>query len=271
MTLALIRGEDVHVINRDGTGIRRLASGISAGDVLEWSPDGNQLAFGGFYRSNSTGIYVVNVDGSGLARLTSPRAHIEDSHPAWSPDGTQIAFQRDSYADDRNRVSVIVMKPDGTSQRVLTPSAIEARTPSWSRDGLRIAFEGGLGFRKGDIYLMNRDGSNQVNLTQTRYPDDQVPQFSSDGSMIVFESYTKGPGKLEIHRINVDGTKHLNLTRNAAHEREPEWTPDGRILFVSNRDSNRDVYIMRAGGGGVTNLTNTTIGLGNNARPAWSP
>ena len=68
-------------------------------DAPTWSPDGRQIAFTGTYKRAGAAIYVVNVDGTGLARLTSPRPKIEDVAPAWSPDGTQIVFERDNYAE----------------------------------------------------------------------------------------------------------------------------------------------------------------------------
>ena len=125
--------------------------------------------------------------------------------------------------------------------------------------------------RNGDIFVVNPDGTNLTNLTQTKSPNDSTPRFSPDGRTIVFESHTGGPGQREIHLVNAGGRRHVNLTRSTAQDREPAWTQDGRILFVSNRDGNRDVYVMTATGAGVINLTNTPIGSGYNAQPAWSP
>ncbi|MBT7915447.1 hypothetical protein HN588_16235, partial [Candidatus Bathyarchaeota archaeon] len=57
-----------------------------------WSPDGTQIAFDGG-DSFKSDIYLVNIDGTGIVRLTD---HPEwDQYPAWSPDGTQIAFSSD--------------------------------------------------------------------------------------------------------------------------------------------------------------------------------
>jgi Tol biopolymer transport system component len=265
---------DLRVVKRDGSGLRTLVSGVEYASPT-WSPDSNQLAFSSTdlarRSSTATAIYVVNADGTGLARLTSPRQNVEDIEPAWSPDGTQIAFERDNFADDRFRFSVIVMNADGTSQRVLTPKSIAAYTPTWSRDSHKISFEGGTGVMHGEIYVMNRDGSNMTNLTRTAVPDDDLPQFSPDGKQLVFESYTNGRGKSEIHRIDANGTRHLNLTRDRGRDVFPSWTSDGRILFASSRDGNHDIYVMRPAGGRPTNLTNTATGSGHNTSPAWSP
>jgi Tol biopolymer transport system component len=125
---------DIYVMNADGSGQRRLASGLSPawspdgamiaygddqggisvmrpdgsasrrvpgteqGEYPSWSPDGAKLAFMAHREKASAAnfeIYVVNLDGTGLKRLTN--APGEDGWPAWSPDGARIVFasQRD--------------------------------------------------------------------------------------------------------------------------------------------------------------------------------
>ena len=63
----------------------------------QWSPDGQQIAFSLHPPENPDlgRAYVVNVDGSGLRRLSTfePRiATVDEGHLAWSPDGTRVAF-----------------------------------------------------------------------------------------------------------------------------------------------------------------------------------
>ena len=59
------------------------------------------------------------------------------------------------------------------------------------------------------------------------------------------------------------------LTVHDAFDSVPTWSPDGRrIAFGSDRDGNREIYVMNADGSGVTRLTdNDAIDSG----PAWSP
>jgi TolB protein len=47
-----------------------------------WSPDGQRIAFSS-ERDGNLEIYVINIDGSGLTRLTDHPG--DDSSPAWSP------------------------------------------------------------------------------------------------------------------------------------------------------------------------------------------
>jgi len=63
----------------------------------------------------------------------------------------------------------------------------------------------------------------------------------------------------------------MQLTDNAASDRNPAWSPDGRkIAFVSNRTHrvHDEIYVMSASGTGVTRLTFGTANT-NNAEPAW--
>ncbi len=59
------------------------------------------------------------------------------------------------------------------------------------------------------------------------------------------------------------------LTFHDAFDSGPDWSPDGRrIAFASDRDGNREIYVMNADGFGVTRLTvNDAI----DSSPAWSP
>jgi Tol biopolymer transport system component len=80
---------EVHVMNADGSGQRRLTRDVSQGRAEgigahpRWSPDGSQIAFIG-QRDGNAEVYLMNADGSGRRNLTrNPRGH--DNVFAWSP------------------------------------------------------------------------------------------------------------------------------------------------------------------------------------------
>jgi Tol biopolymer transport system component len=90
-----------------------------------FSPDGTKLAF---YRGpfGDHNIYVINVDGSDLVRLTNGGDNLG---PSWSPDGNWIAFT--SFRDGNNEIYII--HPDGTGLTRLTNSPISDWQPRWGR------------------------------------------------------------------------------------------------------------------------------------------
>jgi Tol biopolymer transport system component len=74
-------------------------------------------------RDSLGGIYVMNVDGSRLRRLTGNRG--KDPAPAWSPDGRKIAFT--GSGED-----IYVINADGSSLRRITRSSQWDWAPVWS-------------------------------------------------------------------------------------------------------------------------------------------
>ena len=66
-------------------------SPTAADGIPAWSPDGKRIAFDS-QRSGNGDIYVMDVDGSNIVRLTSD-SDVEE-WPAWSPDGRSIVYQR---------------------------------------------------------------------------------------------------------------------------------------------------------------------------------
>ena len=157
-----------------------------------------------------------------------------------------------------------VPEPRGT-----TPLADGATpVPDTSAMG-KIAFASD---RDGDfeIYVMNADGSDQINLTSS--PGDDGSRgfaWSPDGARIAFTSFRDGND--EVYVMNADGSDQINLTNNPDTDNHPFWSPDGaRIAFTSFRDGDREVYVMNADGSDQINLSANPAEDGITDL-AWSP
>jgi len=143
----------------------------------------------------------------------------------------------------------------------LTNNPAQDEWPAWSPDGSKILFLSASDGR-GEIYVMNADGSGVTQLTTMGTAFD--PAWSPDGTKIAFDDGN------EIYVINADGSGLRNITNDPAHfDGTPVWSPDGsKIAFESNRDGNAEVYVMNADGSALHNLTNNPA---IDFAPAWRP
>jgi TolB protein len=117
-----------------------------------------------------------------------------------------------------------------------------------------------------EIYVMDPDGSNLVNLSNDP-ADDFAPAWSPDGSRIAFVSTRPNEqGSVQaIYVMNADGSNLYQLTTNIYSD-WPDWSHDGsRITYTGNED----IHVINADGSGQpVNLTNSPE---RDNWPAWSP
>jgi TolB protein len=133
-----------------------------------WSPDGQMLAFS---RTNehrgSSAIFTVNVDGSGLHRVTAWQRDAAGAD--WSPNGR---WQESS--DIHGRLAMV--HPKGNGVRVITPPGGKWGRPSFSPAGRRVAsshFPRGGDPENTDIYIVN---------VATSHVRDVTPSHVSEGT-----------------------------------------------------------------------------------------
>ena len=103
-----------------------------------------------------------------------------------------------------------------------------------------------------EIYTMNADGSNRVDLTRNP-ADDTDPRWSADGSRILFAS--NRAGNYQIYTMNADGSGVTRVTHDSNDDRRPTWTADGHILFQNGSFPNRAIFRIGADGNGLRQLT----------------
>jgi Tol biopolymer transport system component len=144
---------------------------VAAGD---YAPDGSRIAFLTESEANAgAGIFVVNVDGTGLDKIIERAADQVMHGPTWSPDGQWILFD----ADDR----LFLVHPDGTGRRDIpldVTGRYSAYEAAWSPDGSRIVFslythDDG----RDDLFTAAVDGSELFQVTKTRDAQEGQPDW----------------------------------------------------------------------------------------------
>ena len=270
--------------------IRQLTFGGNNAEAY-FSPDGERLIFQR-QENGETACdqqYVMNVDGSGLHRVSNGRGRttcgyfydggrriLYSSTFEHSPECPPPPDRSQGYVWPLGRFELYSAKADGSDLRRLTTNDAYDAEATVSPDGRRVVF---TSTRDGDIelYTMSVDGSDVRRVTR-RVGYDGGAFFSPDGGILVWramfpetaadtadylrllEQRLVRPSKLELWVARADGSEPRQVTRLGAANFAPYFHPDGRrIIFASNqpnpRSRNFDLYLVNLEGGGLERVT----------------
>jgi len=173
-----------------------------------WSANGSQLILSA---PTGAGVEIAISDLSGAIRQPLTNGSYLAGLPDWSPDGRQVAFA--AVPPGSEVIDIYVVAAAGGEPANLTQSDSQDLFPRWSPDGSKIAF---ISTRDGnpEIYVMESDGRNQTNLTNSPAQESPAGDFawSPDGSQILF--HTDRDGDVEIYIMDATGENQLNLSNS---------------------------------------------------------
>ena len=156
---------EIYVINRDGSGVRRLTNHPGNDVTPTWAPSGNQLAF----TSDRTGrpqIWIMGVDGSQQRKITNESWC---DRPTWSP----APFNEIAYASQSGGgYDIRIYNVSDGSTKTITDGIGSNESPAFSPTGRHVAFTSTRA-GKNHIFTIRRDGTNRKQVTtagDNRYP-----------------------------------------------------------------------------------------------------
>jgi Tol biopolymer transport system component len=245
--LTPIRDDATHLVFDLETGtITTLPKSLDGGSFYVVSPGGDQLAYAPspdpIGDDSHLHIYIGNVDGTAVRRVTPPSTGLDEYNPRWTPEG-QIVFQ------GRGRVSegigdLYLLDPDSGSTTKLTDLPVQSShhwfmSASVHPDGHLILFNlprGPLEDQVWDLWTIPVTGGEP----QLVHRDAAHGAYSPDGTKMAFLGHPRFEGDTfagtGIWVTDADGNDPRLLVM-APHEREEmtwlSWSPDGtRIAYT---------------------------------------
>ncbi|MBI5639130.1 MAG: Tol-Pal system beta propeller repeat protein TolB [Nitrospirae bacterium] len=247
----------IYIMDWDGHRIRKL--GLKGSLVLapHWSQDGSRIIYSS-ERGRQWGIYLLD-----FLKMTEKRV--------FASKGTNMAGdffpKSDSFIFSSSKDGTPDLYTfninDNSVKKITSTHGIEV-SPAVSSDGKTVAFVSDRGGSP-QIYLMQPDGTEIRRVTfEGSY--NTSPHWSPAGDRLVFSG--RRGGKNQIFTVKSDGSELMQLTDHGNNE-DPSFSSDGRyIVFSSDREKTKAIYIMRANGEAQKKISPKDLKAFG---PRWSP
>jgi Tol biopolymer transport system component len=222
------------------------------------SPDGETIVFQALELQPRALINLWSISARGVGGMSRVTAgNYLDSAPSFSNDGTRIYFSSNRNSTLPRIWSIRATGAGGIS--MLTQGDSWDALPSADVKNGRIYYASLPRFASASqLWSIALDGGLPTQLTEGEYP-----RISSDGSSLLFSQSDPDSGKRKLWRMKSDGVDQTQLTTSTdSDDIQGSWSPDGKyVVFASdmakdsNGNRNFDIWVMRADGSGLTQLT----------------
>jgi WD40-like Beta Propeller Repeat len=189
-----------------------VASILTVGHRPKVSPNGKRVAFLRGEYGELSDVYVMNIDGSNVVKLTETPASIS---VVWLPDGSKLAY---TVAPTRYGVAELwTMSPDGTGKTRVRTLTDQLNFLDWSPSANAFTFEG-----TNRIYV-----ADTVKPIAPRIWTGYKPTWAPDGAKIVFQPNNDFN---ELAEINPDGSGFQHLPPHDVTFAANAISPDGTLI-----------------------------------------
>jgi TolB protein len=184
---------------------------------VSFTPDSRRVVFSSTAGGGAAQLYMANVDGSGLHRLTDTGAiEVEPKvNPKTGNDLVDVSGRGGPFPQ------IYRMNMEGADSARLTAGTGEATNPAWNPGGDKIAFAWTKGYEPGNynIFIMDVASQQTVQLTSNEGRNEN-PSWAPDGAHIVYASLRGRRSQIWV--MNADGTDKHPLTSAGSNEK-PVW------------------------------------------------
>jgi Tol biopolymer transport system component len=265
---------DLRVIAPDGSGNWALTQGPANDFDGVFAPGSQQVAFSSDRANRKAGItdlYVIDVEGTGLKRLTYGA---DTGGASWSHDGQRLVVN--------DKKGLLIVSPvTGKSTRLLrSPKNAIDRSPTWNGDASAIIFsravvEHGKTISE-SIWTVAPDGSGAQKLVggagAMRYSSE--PTLGSDGFSLAWVTRTRTGSSIMMGDLYYGVLDNVRVFKTAKGEwfEGPTWSPDGSALAITRSSGNAkrgaELLVLDAKTGELNRLY--TIATGQLSAPNWT-
>jgi len=234
------------------------------------SPDGSRLAFIRWAERESS-LIVANVDGTNervlASRKTTGSGYAYAATPAWSPDGTFIAVPVEHWAG-QHRITVSAVPVAGGPERNLaSPSWFSVGPIGWLADGSGlVAIAVDLPAAPAQLRLLTYPGGEVRKITNDLNNYSGVTLTADSTALLTVKAETEL--NIWVTSPTGEGGRKLAPCPYSSRGGNLDWTPEGRIVYVSKASGDYELWIMDGDGGNQHQLTvDKTVHM----HPAVSP
>lgn len=205
------------------------------------SPDGTRIAYTAFQPDGATDLHLMTLAPDGTVVSDELVLSGDGTHPlsasGWAPDGSLVVMRN----DPAHGTSATDLLNLDTGE--LTPWLRSGGNASFDRTGSKIVFArpSRNDPNDWDIWVADADGRHARDLLPLGGVQD-FPEWSPDGNRIVFTSWNGA--NADVFVANADGSGVANLTSGSVdRDTSQGWTPDGHVLFLSNRSHTGGTFL----------------------------